>query len=94
MINHTEPVTAGRAAGGRPRRRKPPSNPFAAWLKSQARPVADVATELGISRWTVYKLREGSHQPRLGLAQAIAVMSAGAVPESSWRKPKSKRRRD
>ena len=96
MAHHTTNVTAGSQPGGRPRRRKVPTTTFGAWLAKQPRKVKEVAADLGISVWAIYKMREGSVQPSLEVAQAIAKLStddAGvvAVPESSWRKRRTRR---
>ena len=97
--NHTTPVTAASPPGGRPRRRKAPATPFSTWLATQPRTVNELAKELKITRWAVYKLRNGDHQPSLEVAQAIARLSTDpetgtvAVPESSWSKPRRRRGR-
>ncbi len=88
---HTTPVTAASPPGGRPRQREAPDTAFSRWLELQPRTVTELAGELGITRWAVYKLRNGDHQPSLEVAQKIARLStddagAVAVPESSWAK--------
>jgi predicted transcriptional regulator len=91
--NHTTSVTAASPPGGRPRQRSAPDTAFSRWLEKQARTVTELAGELGITRWAVYKLRNGDHQPSLEVAQKIARLSTDAetgdvaVPESSWAKP-------
>lgn len=92
--NHTTPVTAASPPGGRPRQRSAPDTAFSRWLEKQGRTVTELAGELGITRWAVYKLRNGDHQPSLEVAQKIARLStdeAGVVhvPESSWAKPEA-----
>jgi DNA-binding XRE family transcriptional regulator len=90
---HTTPVTAASPPGGRPRLRSAPDTAFSRWLEKQGRTVTELAGELGITRWAVYKLRNGDHQPSLEVAQKIARLSTDAdsgevaVPESSWAKP-------
>lgn len=90
---HTTPVTAASPPGGRPRQRSAPDTAFSRWLEKQGRTVTELAGELGITRWAVYKLRNGDHQPSLEVAQKIARLSTDAetgdvaVPESSWAKP-------
>lgn len=96
LYANTVPVTAASPPGGRPRRSEAPANAFAVWLASQPKSVRQIADELGLTRWTVYHLRNGYHQPSLEVAKKIAEMSRPrdpatgetvgdpAVPESSW----------
>lgn len=68
---------------------------FAAWLSQQTRTVRQLADDLGISRWTIYHLRNGYCQPSIEVAKRIAQESRPfdpvtgergdpAVPVDSW----------
>jgi DNA-binding XRE family transcriptional regulator len=98
LFANTIPVTAASPPGGRPRRGEAPANAFATWLSSQSRSVREIANLLGLTRWTIYHLRNGYHQPSLEVAKKIAEMSRPvdpatgavgdpAVPEASWPPP-------
>jgi DNA-binding XRE family transcriptional regulator len=77
-------VTAAGQACGRKRKSPPPRNPFARWLASQKRTVAELAIELGISVSSIYSLRNG-RGPSLAVAKRIAEVSMGAVPMDVWK---------
>lgn len=100
LYANTVPVTAGSPPGGRPRKSAAPANAFAVWLASQPKSVAAIADELGLTRWTIYHLRNGYHQPSLEVAKKIAELSRPrdpatgevtgdpAVPAESWPPPR------
>lgn len=93
------PLTDKAAPGGRPRRSRAPSNPFATWLASCGRKPEEVAKELRCSVSAVYNARNGYFQPGLKLAHRIETMTTdkatgvSAVPMTSWQGTKVRRRK-
>lgn len=105
LYANTVPVTAGSPPGGRPRKSEAPANAFAVWLSGQTKSVAEIALALGLTRWTIYHLRNGYHQPSLEVAKKIAELSRPrdpgtgevtgdpAVPAESWPPPRPRTKR-
>lgn len=71
---------------GRPRSKAP--NAFGRWIESTGLTYEEVAKKLERSIQHVSNLRNGNGKPSRELATKIASISAGAVPASSWDKPK------
>lgn len=78
--------------GGRmlaPKRGRKPTKakgPFAAWIKSTGKTLADVAKLLGWSHQSVTNVRAGRINPSLKRAVELEQISNGAVPADSWTK--------
>lgn len=58
---------------------------FRSWWRASKMTAAEIAAVVGRSRITVYAYRNGHTTPSLEVAQLIAQLSRGAVPEASWR---------
>lgn len=92
------PLTDKARPGGRPRRSRAPSNPFAVWLASCGKSPEDVATALGVSVSSVYNARNAYFKPGRRLAVAIEELARdpatgeSAVPVAAWDKVKSRPR--
>lgn len=84
------PLTDKARAGGRPRRSRAPSNPFAVWLASCGRSPRDIADELKVSVSSIYNARNAYMRPGRRLAAAIEVLTIdpktgeSACPVLSW----------
>lgn len=92
------PLTDKARPGGRPRRTRAPSNPFATWLASCGRTPEQIAKELDCSVSSVYNARNGYFKPGRKLAVAIQVLTTdattgiSAVPVSTWDVVRSRKR--
>lgn len=49
------------------------------WIEREGISVADLATEIGVSRQTIYNLVRGSQPPTLPIAARLEVVTGGAV---------------
>lgn len=75
---------------GRPR--KPSDHPFARWLDRCGITYAAIAEACDCSTQTITNLRNGHVKPSGELASAIAYVSRGAVPASTWWPRKERKR--
>jgi DNA-binding XRE family transcriptional regulator len=84
------PLTNKAKPGGRPRRSRAPSNPFALWLATCGMTPSEVAGKLGVSLSSVYNARNAYFRPGRSLAVKIAALAvdpatgASVVPVDSW----------
>lgn len=84
------PLTDKARPGGRPRRSRAPSNPFAVWLATCQLTPKDVADKLDVSVSSVYNARNAYFKPGRALAVRIANLTTDpttgtcAVPVSAW----------
>lgn len=87
------PLTNKSRPGGRPRKSRAPRNAFADWLASCGKTPTDIATALGVSVSSIYNARNGYFKPGRDMANAIAELSKGAVPATSWAEAKARKRK-
>jgi hypothetical protein len=93
------PLTNAAGPGGRPRATRAPANAFAAWLATCGMTPSEVQDRLTAilrradpSRWKekelsismIYNTRNAYARPGRDLANAIAELSKGKVPTTSW----------
>lgn len=94
------PLTNAAGPGGRPRASRAPANAFAEWLASCGMKPTEVQDKLTAilrkvdpQRWKapkklsismIYNTRNAYARPGRDLANAIAELSAGKVPTTSW----------
>lgn len=94
------PLTNAAGPGGRPRASRAPANAFAEWLASCGMSPTEVQDKLTTilrrvdpMRWKapkklsismIYNTRNAYARPGRDLANAIAELSEGAVPTTSW----------
>ena len=115
MVMRSLPLTNAAGPGGRPRETRAPANAFAEWLATCNMTPTQVQEELTkivrkldpskgrdwqLSISMVYNCRNAYARPGRDLANAIAELTNGAVPTTSWpstavrpRKPPAKKRK-